>query len=208
MCAAVPEKKPLQHLKPARDFLKPDQTAWHSGVSEVDKLLAEAMRPGNIIEWGTPQGKNGRLIPLLFLRAHHVPAVWIYGDPEIKVYAPAWASYGVDLRHLFFIHSKQPVKQLRPLFMDNSFRMIVLDDAHKLSRGALAFISSQARHNGQLIFILRNYFLSQKTGTALASMRVNCWQNNRGRHVVHVIKGRHIKKIELDLSTVVHHELP
>jgi hypothetical protein len=192
-----------QHLKQARSVGASHETVLSSGVARLDALFAQAVRPGNIIEWGIPQGSNGRVIPLLFLRHNDLPVVWIYGDPRLQVYAPAWAGYGVDLRRLFFIQSGEPVKQLRPLFLDNSFRIIVLDAPAKLSRGELAFIISQARHNRQVIFLLRNYFLSQQRGTALAALRVNCWQNNHGSHSINVIKGKHIGKIQLQMDEFV-----
>lgn len=204
---AVPEKSPLQHLqqhlKQARNVCASHETALSSGVQQLDALFARAVRPGNIIEWGIPQGSNGRVIPLLFLRHNDLPVVWVYGDPRLQVYAPAWAGYGVDLQRLFFIQSAEPVKQLRPLFLDNSFRIIVLDAPARLSRGELAFISSQARHNHQVIFLLRNYFLSQSRGTALAAVRVNCWQNNHGSHSINFIKGKHIKKIQLRMADFI-----
>lgn len=204
---SVLEKPALQHLrahlKQARSMCARHETVLSSGVAELDALFARAVRPGNIIEWGIPQGSNGRVIPLLFLRHNHVPAVWIYGDPQLQVYAPAWAGYGVDLRRLFFIQSAEPVKQLRPLFLDNSFHIIVVDAPASMSRGELAFISSQARHNNQVIFLLRNYFLSQNRGTALAAARVNCWQNTHGSHSVNFIKGRHVKKIQLQMAAFI-----
>ena len=195
-----------RHVKPARRFCVHAPAKLSTGVAELDTLFGQAARPGKIIEWGMPQGKNGRLIPLLFLRNKKSPAIWIYGDRNLHVYAPAWAGYGVDLQQLFFIYSSDPVKQLRPLFLDNSFRIIVIDGPEKMSRGALAFVSSQARINGQMIFLLRNYFLSRNNGTAQAALRVNCWQNRQGRHSVNVIKGQYIKKIQLDMSSILPHE--
>lgn len=201
------EQPALQYLRAqlrqARSVCVPHEAVLSSGVAELDALFAQAVRPGNIIEWGIPQGSNGRVMPLLFLRHNDLPVVWVYGDPRLQVYAPAWAGYGVDLQRLFFIQSAEPVKQLRPLFLDNSFRIIVLDAPAKLSRGELAFISSQARHNRQVIFLLRNYFLSQQRGTALAALRVNCWQNNHGSHSINVIKGKHIRKIQLQMDEFV-----
>ena len=148
-----------------------------------------------------------KLIKLrIFLRNNSLPAIWVYAEQALRVYAPTWASYGIDLQRLFFIQSNQPVKQLRPLFLDNSFKIIVLDAPQKLSRGELAFISSQARINKQIIFLLRNYFLSQNNGTALATLRVNCWQNNHGSHSVNIIKGPQVKKIHIDISGVVRDE--
>jgi hypothetical protein len=209
MSAPVPEKFEHRQLPPglmhARCVHPAQQSMMGSGIEALDSAFAGSVRPGNIIEWGIPQGRNGRLIPLLFLRHNAQPTVWIYGAEELQVYAPAWASFGVDLENLFFIRCREPVKQLRPLFLDNSFRIIVLDGPEKLSRGELAFISQQARHNGQLVFLIRNYFLSAGRGTAVAASRVNCWRNGQGAYSINFIKGRQTKKISLDATVVLHH---
>lgn len=192
-------------LTSARAMTASRPAALHSGIAELDRAFGDAVRPGHIIEWGIPQGRNGRVIPLLFLRQHPGPLVWVYGDPALQVYAPAWASLGMDLERLFFIRSSEPVRQLRPLFLDNSFGIIVLDAPHRLSRGELAFISQQARRNAQRVFLIRNYFLGVGRGTALAGMRVNCWQNRQGGYTVHVIKGQGGRKIQLDAAAVCQH---
>ncbi len=208
MNVPFPEKSGFRQLPPgvarARSLGAASATVIGSGSALLDDAFAGAVRPGNMIEWGIPHGRHGRFVPLSFLRHHRRPAVWVYGAPELQVYAPAWASFGVDLERLFFIRSSEPVKQLRPLFLDNSFGIIVLDAPQKLSSGELAFIGRQARHNAQLIFLIRDYFLSAGKGTALAAARVNCWRNGQGAYSVHFIKGRQTKKINLD-AAVLHH---
>ena len=202
MSGAVPVSDLQQlhgSLKTARHLSNDAVSKLSSGIVELDQLVADQLVPGNLIEWGLPQGRHGRQVPLLFLR-HEIPAsVWIYADTGLSIYAPAWASQGVDLRRLFFIRSNEPVRQLRPLFLDNSFRIIVIDSPEKLSRGELAFLHVQARINGQIIFIIRDYFLSQKNGTPLAALRLNCWKNNKGQHSINIIKGVELKKITLAL---------
>lgn len=194
-----------RHVRQARHLDTDSHGVLDTGIQQLDSAFAGAVRPGKIIEWGIPQGKNGRVIPLLFLRHHNLPIVWMYADLGLHVYAPAWASHGIDLQRLFFIRSSEPVKQLRPLFMDNLFNILVIDGPQKLSCGELAFIGQQARYNRQIVFLIRNYFLSRNRGTAQASMRVNCWQSSRDVYSINFIKGRHTKKINLDSSVVLHH---
>ena len=193
-------------LTQARHLSTNNELVLKTGIDDLDVMFEESVREGKIIEWGIPQGKNGRVIPLLFLRNHNVPAVWVYADIGVDVYAPAWVSFGLDLRRLFFIRSSEPVKHLRPLFLDNSFKIIVLDGPEKLSKGDLSFISQQARINKQIVFLIRNYFLSRNKGTALASLRINCWQNNQQAYSVNFIKGKYIKKINLNPSVVLAHD--
>mgnify|MGYP002713075985 FL=1 len=193
-----------RQLRSARQLAETQPNVFSSGIEVLDEAFAGTVRAGHIIEWGIPRGRNGRRIPLLFLREQALPAVWVYGDPELRIYAPAWASFGIDLQKLFYIRSEQPVQQLRPLFVDDSFKIIVLDAPRKLSRGDIAFISQQARYNRQLVFIIRHYFLSAGRGTAQAAMRVNCWQNTQGDYQLHFIKGKQISRLSLQPKVVLH----
>jgi len=180
------------------DFsIKPDAKVIRTGISELDELFSDGVKPGNLIEWGLPQGRNGRIFPILFLRKEIPLTIWIYADLGLDIYAPAWASHGIDLRRIFFIKCDNPVKKLKPLFLDDTFKIIVIDSPKKLSKGDISFISAQARANKQIIFLIRNYFLSPGIGNPFARIRVNCSQNDRGIYSVNFIKGRNTKKILL-----------
>lgn len=194
-------------LKQARFFIRSQKQnqaqSLHSGIAEVDNCFKAAIQPGRIIEWGLPLGRQGRMIPLLFLRGEIPPAIWIYADDGSDIYAPAWSGYGIDLQRLFFIRSSHPVKELRPLFLEPFFKIIIIDSPQRFLKGDMAFIHSQAKINQQIIFVIRPYFLSPNNGTPLASTRLNCWQNKRGCHVIHQIKGKRPGKREIDLNRLL-----
>ena len=182
----------------SRDFLtKSDVKVSRTGISELDELFFDGVKPGNLIEWGLPQGRNGRIFPILFLRNDIPPTIWIYADIGLDIYAPAWASHSIDLRRIFFIKCDDPVKKLKPLFLDDTFKIIIIDSPKNLSKGDISFISVQARANKQIIFLIRNYFLSPRIGNPFAHIRVNCSQNNKGIYSVNLIKGKGLKRILL-----------
>ncbi|MFT5658030.1 MAG: hypothetical protein ACI9KN_001309 [Gammaproteobacteria bacterium] len=160
-----------------------------SGIDSIDRYFTDVI-PGDVIEWGIPPGLNGRLIPLQFLKQDIPASVWIYHHHGLGIFASSWISHGVDLRRLFFICSAQPVKELRPIFLEDTFQRIIIDAPKKFSTGDLAFVSHQARKNNQVIFLIRHYFLSQKQGNPYASLRINSWQNATDSFVVQAIKGR------------------
>jgi hypothetical protein len=189
-------------LKSVDLSIKPDAKVICTGISELDELFSDAVKPGRLIEWGLPQGRNGRIFPILFLRKEIPLTIWIYADLGLDIYAPAWASHGIDLRRIFFVKCDDPVKKLKPIFLDNTFKIIVIDSPKKFSRGDISFISVQARANRQIIFLIRNYFLSPKIGNPFAQIRVNCSRNDRGIYSVNFIKGKNIKKILLTGSTL------
>ena len=171
----------------------------YSGNSQLDELFA-TVKPGDLVEWGIPPGLNGRLMPLQFLK-HDIPAsVWIYHHHGLGIFASSWISHGVDLRRLFFICSSNPVKELRPLFLEDTFKHIIIDSPKKFSTGDLAFVARQARKQRQIVFLIRHYFLSQKQGNAHASLRINTWQERQSRFSIQVIKGQRIGKINIPAS--------
>jgi len=95
-----------------------------------------------------------------------------------------------------------PVKKLKPLFLDDTFKIIIIDSPKKLSRGDISFISVQGRANKQIIFLIRNYFLSPRIGNPFAHIRVNCSQNYKGIYSVNFIKGKNLKEILLTDSRI------
>ena len=176
-----------------------------SGNAQLDGLFA-AVKPGDLVEWGIPPGLNGRLMPLQFLK-HDIPAsVWIYHHHGLGIFASSWISHGVDLRRLFFICSSNPVKELRPLFLENTFKRIIIDSPKKFSPGDLAFVARQARKHRQIVFLIRHYFLSQKQGNAHASLRINTWQEHQNRFSIQVIKGQRNGKISIPAAAFFDHD--
>ena len=180
-----------QQLQSARS-LKQDQAGatplLHSGIAALDELFRHT-RPGDLIEWGIPPGMNGRLIPVQLLKQQIPPSVWIYHHHGLGVFASSWISHGVDLQRLFFICSENPVRELRPLFMEDTFKRIIIDAPRKFSSGDMAFVSQQARKQGQVVFLIRHFFLSAKRGNPYASLRINTWQSGKTSFSLQLIKG-------------------
>ena len=172
-----------------------------SGIEPLDRHFA-AVKPGDLIEWGIPPGLNGRLIPVQFLK-HGIPAsIWIYHHHGLGVFASSWVSHGIDLQRLFFIRSARPVKELRPIFLEDTFKRIIIDSPKNFSSGDLAFVSQQARKHRQIVFLIRHYFLSQKQGNPHASLRINTWQNSNDEFSLQVIKGSTTGKLRIPLRQV------
>jgi len=173
----------------------------YSGIEPLDQYFA-AVKPGDLIEWGIPPGLNGRLIPVQFLK-HCIPAsIWIYHHHGLGVFASSWISHGIDLQRLFFIRSAKPVKELRPIFLEDTFKRIIIDSPKNFSSGDLAFVSRQARKYQQIVFLIRHYFLSQKQGNPHASLRINTWQNGNDAFSLQVIKGPATGKLRIPLRQV------
>ncbi len=193
-----------QQLQSARSLsqrLDQNEPLLQSGIDALDECFTQ-IKPGDLIEWGIPPGFNGRLIPLQLLKQQNPLSVWIYHHHGLGVFASSWISHGIDLQRLFFICSDNPVKELRPLFMENTFKRIIIDAPRKFSAGDMAFVSQQAREQGQIVFLIRHYFLSQKRGNPYASLRINTWQSGKRSFSLQVIKGAKPGRVSLPYRTV------
>jgi hypothetical protein len=193
-----------RHLQSARALKREQSThaqVLHSGIDALDDCFRQ-IGPGDLVEWGIPPGLNGRLIPLQLLKQDIPPSVWIYHHHGLGVFASSWISHGVDLQRLFFICSENPVRELRPLFLEDTFKRIIIDAPRKFSSGDMAFVSQQARKHGQIVFLIRHFFLSEKRGNPYASLRINTWQSGQHSFSLHTIKGPSTGRISLPYATV------
>ena len=180
-----------QQLRSARSLknqLQQQAQVLHSGIDALDECFAQ-VKPGDLVEWGIPPGMNGRLIPLQLLKHQIPPSVWIYHHHGLGVFATSWIGHGVDLQRLFFLCSENPVSELRPLFLEDTFKRIIIDSPRRFSDGDMAFVAQQARKQQQIVFLIRHYFLSQKRGNPHACLRVNTWQSGKRAFSLRVIKG-------------------
>ena len=197
------ESDPVKQLISARKLHKSISTSkkLFSGITQLDAVF-ENVRDGDVIEWGIPPGLNGRLIPLQFLKNDIPISVWIYHHHKLAIFASSWISHGVDLDRLYFIRSANPVSQLRPLFLEDTFKRIIIDAPKNLSVGDLAFLATQARRNGQIIFLIRHFFLSPEKGNAYAAIRLNSWQKDPRHFTIQIIKGAANGTIRLPVSSL------
>ena len=103
--------------------------------------------------------------------------LWVQGGrAELDIHPPALRARGVDLGRFFLTTSPEPVRQLKPIFLDPVFKLIVIDAPEKLSDGDLVFIAQKARAHRQIILLLRPHFLTDGRGNVWAKVRVNAWQ--------------------------------
>jgi hypothetical protein len=191
----------LQSARALQDGQAGRTPPLHSGIAALDELFRDT-RPGDLIEWGIPPGLNGRLIPLQLLKQQIPPSVWIYHHHGLGVFASSWISHGVDLQRLFFICSANPVRELRPLFLEDTFKRIIIDAPRKFSSGDMAFVSQQARKQGQIVFLIRHFFLSAKRGNPYASLRINTWQSGKAAFSLQLVKGAASGRISLPYAAV------
>lgn len=191
----------LQSARSLKNDLSHQSQELLSGIDALDECFA-SVKPGDLIEWGIPPGMNGRLIPLQLLKQQIPLSVWIYHHHGLGVFASSWISHGVDLQRLFFICSANPVKELRPIFLEDTFKRIIIDAPLKFSMGDMAFVSQQARKQGQVVFLIRHYFLTAKRGNPHASLRINTWQSGKRSFSLQFIKGPNSGKISLPYRSV------
>lgn len=170
-----------------------------SGLPLLDELLEGGLHEGELSEWGMPWGQGLRELLLPFLAAAQRKdywILWIYGQSKICVNPLAWKARAVDLNRIRFAQSEHALRDLRPVFLSDFFRLIVIDQSKQLSDEDCAFLARQARRLRQSILILKPYALSHTQGNVWARLRVNCGQDLQSRMFrAELLKGRHPKQL-------------
>jgi hypothetical protein len=189
-----------------------------SRISELDSFLEGGLPVGTVCEWGVPLGRGGRELLLAWLTAksqeyshYHTGddekkphwSLWIHSFSDLDVYPPAWGAKGVSLKYLRFACSTRPLADLKPVFMDSLFKVIVIDSPQSFSDEDCSFLARQARLNGFVILLLRNFFLSPKRGNVWAKLRLNSYySNDKQSYQVEMVRGLSPRKLSLDAKIV------
>ena len=164
----------------------PQEVKLCSGIKLLDSFLGGGLAFSTLVEWGMPFGSGARRLVTSFIArattsgdddGGKLSCLWISARPLLKIYPPAWQAAGVDLERLRFTRSSSPVHDLKPLFMDDFFKVIVLDHPTSLTLEDCGFITQCARRNRQLVIILRDHLLSTSDSNVWARVRLNTWRN-------------------------------
>lgn len=171
-----------------------------SKIESFDSWLGGGIPFGQMTEWGLPSGHDARKIILRFLTQENFYSLWVYPEEDLEIYPPAWVSQKVDLQKVFFVKCDDPIRRLRPVFLENTFKLIILDGL-KIKRGALAFLAHQMRRNQQSLFLLRKYLLNSRTGNPHSPLRLNAfWRSDLQRHEIESIRGGREENYHLKLA--------
>lgn len=170
-----------------------------SGAPALDRFLDGGLPFGSLSEWGLPLGFGTRRVILQFLAAathaapEHapLPVLWVSSCTALHVFPPTWAAYGVDLQHIGFVRTDHPVRDLKPVFLDAYYRIVVLDMPTHLSRADFAFLAHRARANASIIMVLHNRFLTAEQGNVWARLRINGQRHETQPHGIRltVVRG-------------------
>lgn len=147
-----------------------------SGIRLLDDFFAGGLPLGTMIEWGAPFGQGGREILVRYLasvsKEHWV--LWVHARACLTVYPPAWMARGLALEKIRFAVTAQPLEDLRAVFLERFFRVIILDAPPIFSKDDCAFVARRARVQQQLVILVRDHLLNASRGNVWARLRVNC----------------------------------
>lgn len=155
-----------------------------SGVPSFDAFLNGGLALGTVSEWGIPFGCGGRELLVKFiatLTGGSNPAwcLWAYARQHCQAYPLAWHGRGVNLRWLRFAHTESPVRDLKSLFLDPTFKLIVIDQPVHLTDEDIVFMAQQARHHKRHIMVVRDRWLASGCGVSTVRYRLNCGRSIR-----------------------------
>lgn len=192
-----------RHLKTAsRAFqtLNSRESKLCFGIRALDKFFGGGISFGSLIESGLPLGGGGRRIWVQLLAAATSGTfdgqkrwcLWISAGQQPRVYPPAWQALGVDLKHLRFASSNSPLSDLKTVFLDNFFQVIVIDQASPLKAEEHVFLAQCARHYNKIIIVCRQTLLSNKDSNTSAKFRLNItYESSHGMLELSAIRGLH-----------------
>lgn len=207
--------------------LKQREIKLPCNINLLDTYFDGGLPMGGLVEWGAPLGRCGRDVALAWLAGAaqsggsrfrsgytHTPLstetgeapnwmLWVYGKPELTIYPPAWQARGVPLERMRFASSQKPLEDLRPVFLEPLFKIIVLDTPKSFTDDDCAFVARQARQNNQLVIVIRDFFLGVRSSNVWSKIRLNCWFDSvEQQYNLRVVRGlppRHIVFSEQEL---------
>ena len=156
----------------SRELIQPAQQldqreTLPSGIELLDRFLEGGLPVGALTEWGMPFGFGGREILIPWIRhmtraAQPQWALWVHRNPQLEIYPPAWAARGVALEKIRFARTSAPLKDLRPVFLEPLFKLIIIDNPESFSGEDYSFIARQARRLRQVVVVLRQDHLGDQ----------------------------------------------
>lgn len=178
-----------------------------AALPSVCAFFEGGLRWGELSEWGMPWGGGCRDVLLLFLETAHQNGqgepywcLWVHEQEDTHIYPPAWQARGVQLSHIRFATTQTPLDDLKPVFTDPFFKVIILDGCQGIGRDDCAYLARRARVNRQVIILLRNYYLSAKKGNVWAKTRVNCRYDPRQETFqLQAVKGLSPRQLEFKM---------
>ena len=181
------------------------------GISALDNFFSGGLAFGTLLEMGIPFGNGGRRLLALFMatatsglsggQKHW--CLWISARPHLKAYPPAWQALGVDLRRLRFASSESPVSELKAAFLDDFFRVIIIDHPSPLEPDEYVFLAQCARQHRKIIVVARDGFLSPRDSNTAARYRLNVWRPPR-KNILEITPVRGLHR-SLKLSSFFQH---
>jgi hypothetical protein len=160
---------------------------------------------GSLLEMGIPFGNGGRrlLVQLIAAATSAMSGVqkhwclWISARMQPVVYPPAWQAMGINLNLLRFASSESPVADLKAAFLDDLFRLIVIDSPQGLRTDEHVFLAQCARKNRKVIIVVQDKLLSPKDSNTAARYRLNVLKP-QGQNTLQIqpIRGLH-QNVEL-----------
>ena len=188
----------IQTLTKASSLTK-DRSRLSSGIAVLDTALGGGLVKGELSEWGLVPGKNGLQVIIQFLKARPL-CLWVYQQADYSVYPPSWHSQGLDLEQIYFVRCHKPFQELRPIFLEPLFDLIIFDRLPFFKPEDYAFLASKARVLQAHILIITPFLLKNTLGSAHIRLRVNAYCDFFRRYFcVHRVKGLQQEKLTFSL---------
>lgn len=194
------ELSPIAGCLPGSLALKP--LCLSSTIGILDHNLQGGLPWGALIEWGAPLGLGGREVLLSYLAQATKNAEWVLWSScqeNLAIYPPGWAARGVDLRYVRFAETQNPLHDLKPVYWQPFFRVVVFDGAN-FKDEEFAYIARKSRENQQITVVVSNGKINPQKGNVWARYRLNAKRELDGSFSVEILKGHVPKTISFAIA--------
>ncbi len=172
------ENKDLSDFQKLKEhFQTPSKLRSHhqfrTGITRLDSFLSPVNSEASLIEWGCPHGSLGRFIITSIIASTEGNCLWLFDQSQLCVYPNSWKDMGLDLDRINFINTNKPLKNLKPVFLESTYKSIVIDSCEFLSKADLQFLYQKSKEHKLSLFLIRHYFLSNRNGNPFFKYRLN-----------------------------------
>lgn len=204
---ALSQLKQTQSIKTANEIWRqsPAITCLYKPLND---FFDGGLQSGDLIEWGIPWGQECRELVLHFISgAHHRPhqnpfwCLWVDNRNTLEVYPPGWKARGVDLSYIRFATCIDPINELKAIFLEDFFKLIILDGFEHIKGEKCQFLAQMARQHRFIVFLLKDRILDSDKGNVWARRRLNVtFDHNRQQYKLIGIKGFSQKSIQIPMK--------
>lgn len=178
--------------------------------SRLNEFFEGGLYAGELIECGIPWGLESREVILSFIASAHnrsnlrpLWCLWVDNKHEMEIYPPGWEARGINLSYIRFAKCDDPIHEVKAVFLEDFFKLIVLDGFQNIKNEEYQFLAHMARNHNQIIILLTNDKLGIEKGNVWAKRRLNIrFDSVKNQYQLESVKGFSQKNMVFTMKVI------